>query len=248
VRNQTRIASPRWYTDGTLSAIERDFDRLALFDEDGWTVNSHYHDFLLRHVPANCERVLEIGCGTGAFSRALARQAKRVTAIDLSSEMIRVAVSRSPQLPQIEFEVADVMTRVLPNSQFDCIATIATLHHLSHADLLLRLKDTLRPGGKLIVLDLYQPETNLLTTTGLTDHFLNVVALGTSVTLRLLHKGRPRPSREARAAWKAHGKTDRYLTMDEARRVYGSILPGVLIRKHLFWRYSAIWTKPNPGL
>lgn len=226
-----------------MSAIERDFDRLAQFDEEGWTANNHYHNFLLRHVPAQCENVLEIGCGTGAFSRALARRAKQVTAIDLSSEMIRVARSRSHQFPQIEFEVDDIMTRALPAAHFDCIATIATLHHLSHAGVLPKLKDALRPGGTLVVLDLYQPETNLLKASGLLDALLNVLAMGTSVTLRLVHRGRLRPPREVRAAWDAHGKTDRYLTMDEVRKLFGSIFPGVLVRKHLLWRYSAIWVK-----
>ena len=226
-----------------MSAIERDFDRLAKFDEEGWTANNHYHNSLLRHVPTQCENVLEIGCGTGAFSRTLARRAKQVTAIDLSSEMIRVARSRSHQFPQIEFEVADIMTRALPAAHFDCIATIATLHHLSHAELLPKLKDALKPGGLLVVLDLYQPETNLLKASGLLDALLNVVAMSTSVTLRLIHSGRLRPPPEVRAAWEAHGKTDRYLTMDEVRSIYESIFPGVVIRRHLLWRYSAVWIK-----
>jgi ubiquinone/menaquinone biosynthesis C-methylase UbiE len=219
-----------------LSAIERDFDRLARFAEAGWTGNNHYHNFLLRHLPAKCESVLEIGCGTGAFSRALARRAKHVTAIDLSSEMIRVARSRSQQLPQIEFAVADVMGLEFPPETFDCIATIATLHHVPTREVLLKLKNALRPGGVLLVLDLYEPK-------GLTDSFLNVVAMGVSVTLRLIHNGRLRPPREVREAWEEHGKTDRYLTMDEVRTLYASIFPGVMIRKHLLWRYSAIWTR-----
>jgi 2-polyprenyl-3-methyl-5-hydroxy-6-metoxy-1,4-benzoquinol methylase len=226
-----------------LSAIERDFDCLAQFDQAGWTGNNHYHNFLLRQVPANCENVLEIGCGNGAFSRALANRARHVTAIDLSSEMIRVARARSSQFPQIEFEVADVMERELPTAHFDCIATIATLHHLSHSAVLTKLKQALRVNGTLIVLDLFQPETNLLTTGGLADQFLNLLALGTSVSLRLIHNGRLRPPREVRAAWDAHGKTDRYLTMDEVRSLYASIFPGVVIRKHLLWRYSAVWVK-----
>ena len=226
-----------------MSAIERDFDRLAQFDEEGWNANSHYHNFLLRHAPAKCENTLEIGCGTGTFSRALSRRSRQVTAIDLSSEMIRAARSRSHQFPQIEFKVADIMTRTLPTAHFDCIATIATLHHLSHAEVLPKLKDALRPGGKLVVLDLYQPETNLLTAGGVLDALLNLVAMGTSVTLRLFHKGRLRPPRAVRAAWEAHGKTDRYLTMDEVRMLYTSIFPGVTIRKHLLWRYSAVWLK-----
>jgi len=226
-----------------LSAIERDFDRLAQFDEEGWTSNNHYHNFLLQQVPANCESALEIGCGTGAFSRALARQVKKVTAIDLSSEMIRIARSRSQPSLQIEFEVDDVMTRALPAATLDCIATIATLHHLPHAEVLTKLKDALRLNGKLIVLDLYRPETNLMTSAGLTDQFLNVLAMGTSVSLRLIHNRRLRLPRAARAAWEAHGKTDRYLTMDEVRSLYTSIFPGVTIHKHLLWRYSAVWIK-----
>lgn len=226
-----------------MSAVERDFDRLAQFDEPAWTGNNHYHNFLLRHLPAGCNQVLEIGCGKGAFSRAVASRAQRVLAIDLSAEMIRVARSRSPQFPQIEFEIADVMTREFPPQTFDCIATIATLHHLPTRVVLLKLKQALRPGGVLLVLDLYEPERNLWRLKGQTDAFLNVVAMGASVTLRLLHNGRLRPSREVRQAWEEHGKTDRYLPMDEVRSLYSSIFPGVVIRKLLLWRYSAIWTK-----
>jgi hypothetical protein len=31
--------------------------------------------------------------------------------------------------------------------------------------------------------------------------------------------------------------------MDEVRSLYEPMFPGVVIRKHLLWRYSAIWTK-----
>jgi len=226
-----------------LSAIERDFDCLAQFDEPGWTGNNHYHSFLLRHLPPGCNHVLEIGCGKGTFSRALASRARHVAAIDLSSEMIRVARSRSAQFPQIEFEIADVMSREFPAEYFDCIATIATLHHVPTRPVLLKLKEALRPGGVLLVLDLYEPERNLLRLKGLRDAFLNVVAMGASVTLRLIHSGRLRPPREVRQAWAEHGKTDRYHTMDQARGLYASIFPGVIIRRHLLWRYSAIWTR-----
>ena len=187
--------------------------------------------------------MLEIGCGKGTFSRALASRARHVAAIDLSSEMIRVARSRSAQFPQIEFEIADVMSREFPAEYFDCIATIATLHHVPTRPVLLKLKEALRPGGVLLVLDLYEPERNLLRLKGLTDAFLNVVAMGASVTLRLIHNGRLRPPREVRQAWAEHGKTDRYHTMDQARGLYASIFPGVIIRRHLLWRYSAIWTR-----
>src|SRR5437868_13585172 len=113
-----------------MSTVEKDFDRLALLDDEGWTQNNDYHNFLLRHVPRNCGHALEIGCGTGAFSRRLAKRAQRVTAIDLSAEMIRVARSRSNHLSNLDFEVTDLMSHDFPAEHFDCIATIATLHHL----------------------------------------------------------------------------------------------------------------------
>jgi len=233
----------RCYTFRILSTVKRDFDRLALFDQKGWTANNHYHEFLLKHVPLQCEHVLEIGCGTGAFSRRLAQRARHVIAIDLSSEMIRVARSRSTAFPNIDFEIDDIVTRALPESQFDCIASIATLHHVPTRAVLLKIRNALKPGGRLIVLDLSEPERRILTPGGLTDAMVNVLAMGTSCSLRLLHNGRLRPPREVRAAWEEHGKTDRYLTMDAARRLYRSLFPGVMVRKHLLWRYSAIWTR-----
>jgi 2-polyprenyl-3-methyl-5-hydroxy-6-metoxy-1,4-benzoquinol methylase len=223
--------------------VERDFDRLASYDAGGWNGNNHYHKFLLRHVPRACGEALEIGCGTGAFSRRLAERAQHVSAIDLSSEMIRVARSRSAALPNIDFEVDDIVTRELPESQFDCIASIATLHHVPTHDVLVKIRKALKPGGSLIVLDLFEPERNILTFNGVTDSILNVVAMGTNCRLNLLRNGRLRPPREVRAAWEEHGKTDRYLTIDEARSLYGSLFAGVIIRQHLLWRYSAIWTK-----
>src|SRR5947207_2214849 len=170
-----------------MSSVEKDFDRLALLDSGGWTQNNHYHDFLLRQVPQDCNHALEIGCGTGAFSRRLAQRAQRVTAIDLSSEMIRVARSRSSQLSNLNFEVADLMSRDFPAEHFDCIATIATLHHLLLRPALLKLIDTLKPGGVLIVLDLFETKSNLLKLNGARDAMLNAVACGVSVGLRFIH-------------------------------------------------------------
>lgn len=226
-----------------VSAIEKDFDRLALLDDDGWTQNNHYHGFLLRHVPANCSSALEVGCGTGAFSRRLAQCAQHVVALDLSAEMIRVARARSEQLKTLEYHCVDVMAADLPREGFDCVATIATLHHLPLREVLFKLKDSVKPGGVLLVLDLFEPERNLLKPAGMRDELLNVAAMGISGSLRLVHNKRLKPPREVRAAWEAHGKTDSYPTMPEVRALCAAILPGAQIRQHLLWRYSLVWQK-----
>ena len=185
-----------------MSVIQTDFDRLAALDAEGWTQNNHYHNFLLRHIRNGCQNALEVGCGTGAFARRLVERARHVVALDLSPEMIRVARSRSAESLNLEFHVADAMSWDFPAAHFDCIATIATLHHLPLRAMILKLKDTLKPGGVLIVLDLFEPERNLFTAPGyllnpdaLLDTFLNLIAMGVSVSLRLIHNGRLKPPR-----------------------------------------------------
>jgi SAM-dependent methyltransferase len=107
-----------------MSTIQTDFDRIALVSgasPDGSLQNIHYHHFLLRHLPPNCERALEIGCGKGEFSRRLAAASQSVLALDLSPEMIRIARANSNQLSNLEFQLADVMSYDLPPEHFDCV-------------------------------------------------------------------------------------------------------------------------------
>ena len=140
-----------------MSTIQKDFDRIALVSPDGSLQNSHYHNFLLQQLSSSCQAALEIGCGKGEFSRRLAERSERVLALDLSPEMIRIARAQSAHLSNIDFQIADVMSFVLPPESFDCIASIATLHHLPLREIFLKIKAALKPGGVLLVLDLFEP-------------------------------------------------------------------------------------------
>ena len=219
-----------------MSSVEADFDRLALLDEEGWTSNNHYHNFLLEYVPHNCEHALEIGCGTGAFARQLAKRSRRVTALDLSSEMIRVARSRSTEFDNIDFQLADATTWNFPQPRFDFVGTIATLHHMEQRELLVKIKDSLKPGGVFVVLDLVQSNSLL-------ERMLDVIGLGVSPTLRLIHNGRLQPPVQVRKAWEQHGKHDSYLTVNQVSALADEILPGSNVRRHLLWRYSLVYKK-----
>ncbi len=220
-----------------MSSVEADFDRLALLDEEGWTANNHYHDLLLSHVPRNCEHALEIGCGTGAFARELARRCQRVLGLDLSAEMIRVARSRSGEFKNLEFQLADAMRYDFPQSQFDFICSIATLHHVDQRQLLVKMRDTLKPGGVLVVLDLVASES-------LMDRVLDVIGFGVSPMLRLIHNGRLQPPPEVRKAWEQHGKHDSYSTVTQMRALAHEFLPGATVTRQLFWRYLLVYLKP----
>lgn len=64
-----------------------------------WNHNVHYHDLLLRSVPARCRAALDVGCGDGTFARELASRASKVTGVDLSESMIE----RAERLSHMDF-------------------------------------------------------------------------------------------------------------------------------------------------
>ena len=219
-----------------MSTIQADFDELALLPAEEWDHNSQYHNFLLRHVPSPCRESLEIGCGTGAFSRLLAARSDRVLALDLSPNMIRIAEEESALFPNIDFRLADVMAHDIGGAQFDCIVSIATFHHLPTEEAILKLKRALKVNGVLLLLDLFQAE-------GILDTLRSGIAVPASMGLRLLHGSRLIASQRAREAWIRHGLHDSYVTLDQVRDVCSYLLPGAEVRRHLFWRYSVVWKK-----
>jgi ubiquinone/menaquinone biosynthesis C-methylase UbiE len=226
----------------TRETLQADFDRIALLAAETWNHNAHYHQFLLSHVPKHCQRILEIGCGTGEFARLLAQRAEEVLALDLSPQMIRVAQQSSEQQPNINFVLDDVLTFDLPEDHFDCIASLTTFHHLPMETILRKVREALKPKGIFLCLDLYQRSN-------VRELLSDIVAFPASSFLRLVKTGRPRPSAEIREAYAQHDKTDAFLTLPQIQRICAVEMPGALVRQHLFWRYSIVWTKnsnPDP--
>lgn len=215
--------------------IRSDFDRIALYDSEMWNHNNHYHSFLLKQLPNRGKIALDIGCGTGGFARLLAQRFEKVIAIDLSPNTIEIARKRSQNQPNIDYRVADILSWKLPLEQFDAIVSIATLHHLPVKNLLPDLKAALKPGGKLIVLDLLKYEN-------LRDSLSDLIAVPLN-KLFLLQNKHIKQSPEAIAAMKEHLRTDEFLTLSQVKQIYGNSLRKAKIKKHLFWRYSVVWQK-----
>lgn len=224
-------------THQPTDVIRTDFDRLALLSDQVWDHNQHYHDFLLRHIPPACTHALDIGCGTGVFTRLLAARADHVVAIDLSPMMITVARERSAHLQNIDYQVADALAWPFPVEAYDCVASTAALHHLPLDTMLHKIKGALKGGGILVVLDLCRAE-------GLGDTFSGALAIAVSTALKFAKTGRLRDRREVREAWAEHAKIDSFLTLAEVREECAAVLPGAAVKKHLLWRYSIVWRKP----
>lgn len=224
--------------DEATRRVREEFDRIALLTErhGGGGAGGVYNDYLLRQLPPRLESALEIGCGSGSFTRLLASRARSVLALDLSPEMIRLAEAESPGHANIEYRPGDVMRLALPAGGFDCVVSIATLHHLPLEPALCKMKDALKPGGVLVIHD-------LISDGGVLDRGLSALAYPLSAARRLWETGRVRTPREVRDAWDEHGRDEVYLTPAEVREMCRRHLPRALFKRHLFWRYTVAWRK-----
>jgi 2-polyprenyl-3-methyl-5-hydroxy-6-metoxy-1,4-benzoquinol methylase len=99
-------------------------------------------------------KVLEIACGTGLWTEALARLADTVTAIDAAPEVIEVARARV-RSAKVTFEVADVFSWTT-SARFDVVFFSAWLSHVptSRLEQFWQLvRRLLAAGGRVLFID-----------------------------------------------------------------------------------------------
>lgn len=101
--------------------------------------------------------VLELGCGEGSLSVALAKQGCRVTGIDLSEDRIaraRATAGAAGLTDRTAFSVADLNRVTLPVKAYTCVVAHDALHHILDLEhLLSEVRKTLKPGGTFVVMD-----------------------------------------------------------------------------------------------
>ncbi len=103
------------------------------------------------------QRALEVGCGPGAMSFALADAVGTtgaVSGIDNSGIMIEEAKRRSAAHAQVEFDTGDAQQLRYGDGQFDACYSERVFQHLDAPELALKeMLRVLRPGGRVVVVD-----------------------------------------------------------------------------------------------
>ncbi len=105
-------------------------------------------------------RVLDLGCGGGHASFAVAPVVEKVIAYDLSAEMLDVVASaaRERGLDNLAVRQGSADRLAFPDASFDLVCTRFSVHHWRNVPQALReILRVLKPGGRFIVIDTAAP-------------------------------------------------------------------------------------------
>jgi SAM-dependent methyltransferase len=205
-----------------------------------WDHNAYYQRLLLRHLPRPCNRVLDAGCGAGAFAVELAKRARHVDALDRSPAMIEQARRVAP--PNVTCILADLLQDPLHGAGYDAIVSLSALHHTPLPEVLPRLAGALRPGGVLAAVALPRRDLPLELPAELTAAIGHRLFGTAFAMLRTFDRGRWYAMEPNHAIMPV--VLDPSLATRQVRQQASALLPGAHVRRLVFWRYFLLWQKP----
>ena len=122
------------------------------------------------HIPAFADfanwkgkKVLEIGCGIGTDTINFARAGAEVTAVDLSSESLKLAKKRADIFgfsDRINFYEANAekLSEIIPPQKYDLVYSFGVIHHSPHPEKIIwQIRDNfVQPGSTLKLMVYYR--------------------------------------------------------------------------------------------
>jgi SAM-dependent methyltransferase len=105
--------------------------------------------------------VLDVACGPGIITVALAARAREVVAFVLTPEMLNKARQRcaSAGARNVTFREGSATDLPFADNTFDCAATRLSLHHFENPGRVLdEIRRVLKPGGAFVVADVVSSE------------------------------------------------------------------------------------------
>jgi ubiquinone/menaquinone biosynthesis C-methylase UbiE len=105
--------------------------------------------------------LLDVACGPGVVTAAIAVDAASVIALDATEQMLDLARARCAKagLTNVEFKRGDAESLPFADGQFDGVVTRAAIHHFADPRRALReMRRVLRPGGTAVIVDVVSSE------------------------------------------------------------------------------------------
>jgi len=160
-----------WYTLSMKKSAARDPKqaKAAPSKSTSWGVVADWYDSLVEEkrgtyqadlilpnllrlvVPADKDRILDIACGQGFFSRAFAQKGAVVVGADISPELIRIAREHPEKNASFNVAPADKL-EFAANASFDKAVIVLALQNIENLDgTLAEAARSLKKGGKLFI-------------------------------------------------------------------------------------------------
>lgn len=119
------------------------------------TINTNYfnrsaREEMLKYIPANAEKILEVGCGEGLFLDLLTRAGKESWGLEINAEAAVEAQKFAGKILVGDF-IAMSLSGDLPLGYFDCVVFNDVIEHFTDPWQAVRLvKPLLSPAGVIV--------------------------------------------------------------------------------------------------
>ncbi len=110
---------------------------------------------------ASTGALLDVACGPGVVTAALASRAASVVAFDVTEQMLEKAKTRCAKagLSNVEFKQGNAEDLPFGDAQFDGVVTRLAVHHFANPQRALNeIFRVLRPGGTAVIVDVVSSE------------------------------------------------------------------------------------------
>lgn len=99
--------------------------------------------------PVDGQKFLDVGCGTGNYTIALAEKGMNVTGLDVSLQMIETARKK---MSSVEWVHGDAKHLPFSDRSFDGVLCFLAIHHIKELALFFsEAQRVLKPGGKIVI-------------------------------------------------------------------------------------------------
>jgi len=105
--------------------------------------------------------VLDVACGPGILSAAIAKAARDVVAFDLTPQMLKKAAQRCAEagLDNVTFREGNATELPFTDAAFDAVVTRLSVHHFDRPSRVIEeIFRVLRPGGSFVIADVISSE------------------------------------------------------------------------------------------
>jgi len=97
--------------------------------------------------------ILEVGCGTGSTALLLAESVNKITASDISTNMVRIGSdkAKAQNISNVAFVTAGLFDSAIEDSPYDAVLALNLLHLIEDLPAAIqRIHGLLKPGGLFI--------------------------------------------------------------------------------------------------